>query len=75
MRKFEADFDLDRNTDEADPRDAFEASAIRDFKAACGDLLRAGFCESDLVALIEESLPMAEEVEFTLTIPGEPPPF
>ena len=60
MRKF--DPDLDR-TDEADPREAFEASAVQDFKAAAGDLLRAGFSETDLVALIEESLPIADEID------------
>lgn len=72
MRKFDPDLDLDR-TDEADPRDAFEGSAVRDFKAACGDLLRAGWSEIDLAALIEESLPFAEEIEFTLTIPDDVP--
>jgi hypothetical protein len=73
MRKFDADFDLDRDTDEADPRELFEMSAVRDFKAACGDLLRAGFVESDLAALIEESLPIAEEIDESA--PAVAPPF
>lgn len=60
-------------TDAADPRESWAMSAVQDFKAACGDLLRAGFSEADLAALIEESLPIAEEiVEFTLTLD---PPF
>lgn len=73
MLKYEADLDLDRITDEADPRDVCEGMAVRDFKAACSDLLLNGWTEADLVNLIEQSLPIAEEiVEFELTIPADP---
>lgn len=55
---------------EADPRDVFEGTALRDLHAAAGDLFRMGWTEQEIMAQVIEAMPVAEEiVEFELTLP------
>lgn len=52
-----------RAEDEADPREVAEGMAIRDFLAAATDLMANGWTLEDLTRAVEESLPVAEEVD------------
>jgi len=75
MRKFDADYDLDRDETETDPRDCFEGSAIRDFRQAAHDLLLLGWTEADLAREVEQSLPLADEIDENAPVDSDPLPF
>jgi hypothetical protein len=60
--------------DEADPRDVFEGTALRDLHTAASDLYRMGWNEQEIAAEIIEAMPLAEEIADE-TAPAVAPPF